>query len=307
MSGHKRVKDIGEFGLIAKLAKAIKTDNSVIKGIGDDAAVIKFSAHKYWLFKTDMIVQDVHFKNNMPAELIGRKALARNISDIAAMGGVPSHAVISLALPAQTKVSFIEKIYQGLIRVAKEFKINIVGGDISRSDKIIISIALLGQVKKSNLVLRSKARKGDLIFTTGRLGNSFKSGKHLFFVPRIQQALSLVRRYKPTAMIDISDGLIMDLAHILEASRVGAFIYEEFIPLNKNANLHSALYQGEDYELLFTLPGRKAAWLIRDSRKSNKKFNFYCLGEIVDKKYGLNLVDRRYRFNKIKPKGFTHF
>jgi len=303
----RKVRDIGELALIKILGSKIRTDRSVITGIGDDAAAIRFTNGKYLLFKTDMVVEGVHFTRKTPPTLIGRKALARNISDIAAMGGVPRYAVISLGIPASTKINFIKEVYQGIIKLAKEFNINIVGGDTSKSSKVFISIALLGEVGKSALVLRSTARKGDLIFITGKLGNSFKSRKHLKFIPRIKEARFLVRNYKPTAMIDISDGLILDLNHILNASKRGAFIYEEFIPQVKNSSLNRALYNGEDYELLFTLPGVKAARLIKGLKKGKIKIALSCIGEIVDKKYGLILVDKRYRLQSSKARGFTHF
>jgi thiamine-monophosphate kinase len=303
----KKIKDIGELGLIRKLSQAISTDKSVIKGIGDDAAVIKFTANKYLLFKTDMVVEGEHFTRKMPARLIGRKALARNISDIAAMGGIPTYAVISLGIPPLVKATFVMELFQGINEIAKKFHINIVGGDTSKASKTFISIALLGWVEKSKLVLRSTARKGDLIFVTGNLGASFKTGKHLNFTPRIKESRFLVGKYKPTAMIDISDGLVLDLHHILEASRCGAFIYEEFIPRAPKAGLHNALYDGEDYELLFTLPGTKAARLIRNLRKSRHKFPISCIGELVDKKCGLIFIDSKYRLSKLAPRGFTHF
>ena len=171
----KKIKDIGELGLIRKLSQAISTDKSVIKGIGDDAAVIKFTSGKYLLFKTDMVVEGEHFTSKTPARLIGRKALARNISDIAAMGGIPTYAVISLGIPPIAKAAYAMELFRGINEIAKKFHINIVGGDTSRASRIVISIALLGWVEKSKLVLRSTARKGDLIFTTGNLGASFKT------------------------------------------------------------------------------------------------------------------------------------
>lgn len=301
-----KIRDIGESALIERIAGKIITDASVIHGIGDDAAVLKFTKDKYLLFKTDCVVEGVHFHKNSPAYLVGRKALGRNLSDIAAMGGLPRYAVITLGISAERSVDYALGIFQGIKDLAKRFKVNLVGGDTSRARQTFVSIALLGEVEKQYLILRSTAKTGDLIFVSGALGNTLSSGKHLKFIPRIKEARFLVTRHKPSAMVDISDGLVKDLSRTLERSRKGAFIYEELLPLAKGANLKSALYEGEDYELLFTLPGNRAARMVRLLKKE-RRFFFTCIGEIVDKQCGLVLFDRALRPRRIKEKGFEHF
>jgi len=246
----------------------------------------------------------VHFTRSMDPRWIGHKALACNISDIAAMGGIPTFAVVSVGLPANLSVSFVKKIYEGINHLAKEFKVGIVGGDTNRASQIVINLALLGKARKNQVVYRKGAKKGDWIFTTGGLGGSFKSGKHLSFLPRLKESRYLVQNFHPNSMIDIFDGLAADLWHILKESKVGAAIYEDRIPKNKKASLRQALYEGEDFELLFTLKPTNAKKLLRLKPKG---LHFYCLGEIIKQPYALYLVGRDGRRRKLKAFGFRHF
>ena len=290
-----KISQLGEFALIDTLKKFSPLSTSVIKGIGDDAAVLPFSKDAYQLLTTDMMAEGAHFTRAMPPALIGRKALACNISDIAAMGGWPIFAVVSIGIPKALPVGFVKDIYKGIQKVAKEFDVSIVGGDTIKTGKIIINIALLGQVKKKHLITRDGAKPGDWIFVTGPLGGSLKSGRHLSFTPRVPQARFLVENFKPNAMMDISDGLSGDLNHLLNASGVGACLNEASIPRHKGASLSQALNDGEDFELLFTLPEKKALALM-DWQAQKKSFYFYPIGTIT------NNVNER-----IKPKSFTHF
>jgi len=315
----KRISQLGEFGLIDKLKQFVPISKSVIKGIGDDAAVLPFSKSAYLLLTTDMLAEGTHFTRQMSPELIGHKALACNISDIAAMGGWPTFAVVSVGVPRNLPVRFIEEIYKGINKIAQEFKVSIVGGDTIKTEKVVINIALMGQVEKKNLITRDGAKAGDWIFVTGPLGGSFKSGRHLNFKPRLLQARFLVENFRPSAMMDISDGLAGDLNHILKASKVGASLDHESIPRHKGASLAQAMNDGEDFQLLFTLPSKRAHllmdWQIRKvskgpiastslggviarmalARRSNL-FNFYPIGTITS-----NVKQR------IKANSFTHF
>ena len=296
------IKNIGEFGLINRIKKLIKTDASVVKGPGDDCAVIKFSKDKYMLFTSDMIVEGVDFTGKDRPYLVGRKAIAVSVSDIAACAGLPRYCLVSVGLPKNTSVDFIDKLIKGMFHFAKKYGINIVGGDLSRARQLTIDVSMLGIVEKKNLALRSGAKIGDIIFVTGKLGGSIL-GKHLRFTPRLKEARFLVKNFRVNSMIDISDGLTQDLGHILEESSAGAIIYEDLIPISKQArNLNDALYWGEDFELLFTVSAYEAKKLYR-----KKLTGFKPIGEIVDKKYGLRLVDKRGRDKIIKPKGFQHF
>jgi thiamine-monophosphate kinase len=293
---------VGEFGLIERFKKHIKTDSSVVVGSGDDCAVLKFNKDKYQLLTCDMIVEGVDFTLKDRLDLIGRKALAISISDIASCAGIPRHAVVSMGIPKRLKVESVEKIAKGLFALADKFKVNIVGGDLSASNRLTIDVSLLGEVEKNRLLLRKGAKIGDIIFVTGSLGGSI-SGKHLKFTPRLKEARFLAGNFKVNAMIDVSDSLTQDLGHILKASNAGAVIYEALIPLSKEAvRIEDALYGGEEFELLFTMP-------LKDARKLMKKGlgTFNPIGRVTGKRPGLILVDKFNKEKHISPKGYRHF
>lgn len=280
----------------------LKTDSSVIKGPGDDCAVVEFDKKNYLLLTCDMLVEGVDFTRKAKPYFIGRKALAVSLSDIAACGGKPRYALVSLGLPKDAPLSLALGICRGLFKLAKKHGVNIVGGDLSRAEEITLDVSMVGIVKKKQLVLRSGARPGDIIFVTGALGGSIY-GKHLTFIPRLREAEYLVNNFKPHAMIDISDGLAQDLRHIAESSRVGALIYEDLIPVSKQARgTHDVLYSGEDFELLFTLPPDKARCLLK-----KKKAIFSPIGKIVAEKHGFKIIDKFNREAALKNKGYRHF
>lgn len=294
-----------EFTLIEHIKKFAATRPDVIVGIGDDTAVLRQSGSKYLLLTTDMLAQGVHFKKGAPAFGIGHKALACNISDIAAMGGTPTFVVVSIGLPKNTSQSFVDELYKGINALARRFDVAIVGGDTIASKQFVINVALLGEVKKNDLVLRCGAKAGDLIFVTGPLGRAWKTNKHLSFTPRIKESRFLVERFKPNAMIDLSDGLAGDLGHILKQSSAGAVLFETGIPLNDGAQLNDALYDGEDFELLFTLSPVKAKALL-NWQETKRRWFFYPIGEIT-KSAGLKLLRSNRQSEQLKIKGFTHF
>ncbi|MFH1655459.1 MAG: thiamine-phosphate kinase [Candidatus Omnitrophota bacterium] len=298
---------LGEFGLIADIRKMVKVDSSVVKGIGDDTAVLKYSKDRYLLFTSDMLIEDVHFKRSAKPFDIGHKALASSVSDIAAMGGRPKYAIVSIGLPKKLNVAYVRNLYAGINNASKKFRINIVGGDTNRSQKIIIDIALIGEVEKKNLVLRSSAKAGDLIFITGLLEPTLRTGKHLTFKPRFKESRFLVKNYRINSMIDISDGLIQDLSHILDESKKGAIIYEKAILKIRGTSLKEALYGGENYELIFTLSKDQARRLIRDKSKGKIKFSVSEIGSITNSKNKLIFIDANSNKKSLKIKGFRHF
>lgn len=300
----KRVKDFGEFPLIEQLTGGIRNIKSVVKGIGDDTAVVQSSHNHYTLLTTDMLIEGVHFTQAMPPRLIGWKALAASISDIAAMGGVPRHALISVGIHPSRAASTIKGVYAGIKRCAKLFGVQVVGGDTVKSKALILNVALTGEVDPVRLVTRDGAKKGDVIFVTGPLGNSFSSRHHLKFTPRLKESQYVVKQYKPTAMIDISDGLSGDLGHILQSSQVGAVLESKNIPLRKGADLDAALGDGEDFELLFTLAPNNARRLLANKRSP---FAFHDIGRVVDASQGLKIKDDKGKARRIPSRGFTHF
>jgi thiamine-monophosphate kinase len=299
-----RLTKLGEFNFINRISQGIKLSHEVVKGIGDDAAVFKYTKYKYLLFTTDMLVEGRHFYKNEKLELIGWKSLCCSVSDIAAMGGIPKFAVISVGLPGFLNVTDADSLYKGIKKAANIFNIDLVGGDTVSSKDIIINIALLGEVEKNNLVLRSGAKKNDGIFLTGNIGGSIK-GRHLDFMPRLKEARFLVKNFKINSMIDISDGLLADLGHILDESRKGAMIYERCIPVSTNADdFNSAIREGEDFELIFTLPEEDACMLLKiwPFKTPLSKIGLIC----TDNR-GFSIIRRNGKQEKVKPVGFTHF
>lgn len=291
---------LGEFGFIKQISRMFPVPSGIV-GIGDDCAVFGWEPGKKVLWTTDMLICGVHFTLKMPPKAIGRKALASSISDVAAMGGVARYAVISLGVPASASVKVLSSVYQGIKALAKEYDILIVGGDTVRSKELVINIALLGQAAEKNIIYRNQARPGDQIFVSGPLGNSFKSGHHLYFTPRVKESQYLVKHAKPSAMIDISDGLAADLGHIVEKSRVGAVLFKSQIPRREKATFTQALFDGEDFELLFTVNKDNARKLLK-----TKSPRFFHVGEITLQK-GLRLKDTQGRISPLKAKGYRHF
>jgi thiamine-monophosphate kinase len=304
-----RLSALGETGLIARLGKNfIKTGKDIVRGIGDDCAVIRISKEKYLLVTIDMLLEDVDFrlKDATPYQ-IGWKSLACGLSDIAAMGGVAGYAVVSLGLPRKLSVEFVDELYRGIKALAKRFNVEIVGGDTNSSKALVMDVAVLGFVEPSKLALRSGAKPGDIICVSGSLGGSYKSKRHLTFTPRLKEARCLVSNFRINSMIDISDGLSTDLNHIARESGAGACIYEELIPVSKDAKgISAALNEGEDFELLFTMPLREARRFAGKELCANS-VKITQIGEILDRRAGVKMIGRDGKVRDLRPKGFSHF
>ena len=308
---------MNEFELIARLTHSLPTNQSVVVGAGDDCAVLDLGMpDKLFLFKTDAVVEGIHFTKATPPEKIGRKALARCLSDIAAMAGTPQHALVTIGLPRDFDAAFVEKIYAGLNEIAHEHGVAIVGGETTTNPVILINIALLGHAPRGKCVLRSGAEVGDAIFVTGELGGSH-AGRHLDFEPRLAEARWLADNFPPHAMIDLSDGLAGDLKHILTASKVGAELLTTAIPASRAAKLKgksgdaakpallAALTDGEDFELLFTVAAKDAVPLLDAWKKQFPETKLTCIGKITAGS-GLSLRDAR----GVRPftgHGYVHF
>ncbi len=261
----------GEFELIDWIRQRVPAHVQVPLGIGDDAALLKFSRNGEALVTVDMLLEGVHFTLDTATPFqIGWKALGVNLSDIAAMGGRAVAAVVSIALPRGRAWELAQEIQAGIDALAEQFHVCIAGGDTNTWDgPLVISITVMGEPLGNGPVQRGGALPGDWIVVTGNLGGSI-AGKHLNFIPRLDEARLLQELTTLHAMIDISDGLAADLHHILDASRVGARIHAERIPISSAAEtvtdgkspLDHALGDGEDFELLFTLAPEDAQALL---------------------------------------------
>lgn len=275
-----RLRELGEFGFISRIARRSRTGSGVALGIGDDAAALVPTAGLHTLVTADMLVEGVHFDLALtgPSDL-GRKSLAVNVSDIAAMGAVPRFALLSLAIPPSLSVEFLDTFVGGLLAVAEECGVTLIGGDTCSSrDGFTISVTLMGEQRPDLVVTRGGAKAGDRIYVTGTLGDSALGlellrrgertgaaiGRHLNPSPRLAAGRRLTEAGIPTAMIDVSDGLLADLGHILEQSGCGATVrldrlplsgeYRSRVPALSGPLFTLALSGGEDYELLFTAP-----------------------------------------------------
>jgi thiamine-monophosphate kinase len=308
----------GEFGLIDIIKKKIRNRDKNIKvGIGDDCAVIRIG-NKLAVLTTDTLVEGDHFSlEYFKPEQIGKKAIEINVSDITSIGGIPKYALVSMALRRDLDTKVFDKIYSGIVKAAKKYNIEIVGGNLTNAKQVMINIDMVGFVKKENLCLRSQAKPGDLILVTGDLGGS-AAGLNLF-LKKIKGFEKIKRKHlepeaKPhkvkkflkyiNAMEDVSDGLASEIKHICKESNVGAVIYAANIPIKDETRkaakivskkaLNYALFGGEDFELVFTV-----------SEKNLKKVRGFLIGEIRKKK-GVYLYDR----SKEKPifdRGYDHF
>ena len=333
-----KVSELGEFGLIDLLAKMaysaqdkqLTSWQQLIIGIGDDAAAWHGDA-SIQLATVDSFIQDVHFSLGVASwEDLGWKAMAANLSDIAAMGGVPRYALVSLALPGHTEVADVTALFKGMIELAQQFKVAIVGGDTSSAPLVAINITILGNTKgqAQHILTRSAARPGEKVAVTGELGGAAAGArmltKKLQFdpeasaclketflrpFPRIAEGQLLVEQGVKTA-IDISDGLIADLTHICKASQVGARIEIDRVPVQPevkasfgNRALELALAGGEDYELLFT--GSTEAI---DKIRTAASCPVTVIGEIVaGKPNEITLVNRKGKPFKLGKTGWEHF
>lgn len=296
------LKKLGEFGLIKRIQKMAKQKRAIL-GIGDDCAVAPYTKDKYLLLTVDMLIEGVHFDlKKAGPKRVGRKALAVSLSDIAAMGGIPKYCLISQSAPSDASIKMIDDFYSGFLKLADEYGVELIGGDTNRSDKFIFDVCVIGEVEKKYLTRRGGAKVGDKIYVTGRLGGSIK-GRQYDFTPRVKEARVLVRDFKVNAMIDVSDGISSDLRHIVESSGVGAVIYEKNIPIAESSSLKDALGGGEDFELLFTMPGDISGKILSERVGAPVK----KIGEIRPKKDGVRIICKNGKEAELKAAGYKHF
>ncbi len=247
------VASLGEEKLILALRRWLGSASPRTPfGIGDDCAVLPASRGRQ-LITVDPVIYGRHFDDSVPPRAVGAKLLKRNLSDLAAMGGRPTAAVLALTLDARTHLHWLESFYRGLAASARDYKVSVVGGDVAQADGIIAaSLTLLGEATGPRILTRTGARQGDAIYVTGHLGGSLSTGHHHTFKPRLAEGAWLARRAGITAMMDVSDGLAKDLRSITPLRSAPA-IDPASIPLRRGADLRAALTDGEDYELVFTL------------------------------------------------------
>lgn len=270
---------MNEENFVRKIRSLFPQSPDVTTGPGDDCAVLDFGTPDLFLAAVDQVISGVHYTPDTAPETIAGKLLKRNVSDIAAMGGIPTHALLSLAVNPMEE-SWLLAFHQGIAQHAAQYGISIIGGDMARlfAPGAALSLTILGKVERGKLCLRANAGEGDLLFATGCFGNSFRSGHHLNFTPRLKEARFLAGDFT-SAMQDVSDGLLKDSARMAEASGLALQLEVEKIPLRVGASMENALTEGEDYELLFAVPERlrsrlEQAWPFPDTPLS-------CLGRFV--------------------------
>ncbi|MEX1045583.1 MAG: thiamine-phosphate kinase [Chthoniobacterales bacterium] len=254
------MKATGEDALVARLQRALRPrGRGVVAGIGDDCAAVAGPGRDLLLLKTDCVVEGRHFTPRDSAAAVGWKAACRAVSDIAACGGRPAHALVTCVVrPAQTG-RWLDGVYRGLAKAGREFGFEVVGGELSRADgPAVISVAMTGTVARREFVRRSGGRPGDVLFVTGVLGGSLACGWHLRFRPRLEEARWLVANFRVRAMMDLSDGLASDLPRLARAGGTGFVIDPSLVPRRRGASLVQALGDGEDFELLFAVARREA-------------------------------------------------
>jgi len=254
--------------LLGKILKGLPVSDDLVVGPGDDCAVVRTDGGVL-LLKTDCIAEGIHFLRGQDPARVGWKALCRPLSDIAAMGGVPAHALITIFSPPDLDPKYWVDFYKGIRKAARRFGVAIAGGEMSRQPQgIAVSVALTGTAPGGRFVRRSGGRPGDLLFVTGRLGGSLSGGHHLDFVPRLKEGRWLAGTARAAAMMDLSDGLGSDLPRLARASGCGFEVDLASLPLRTGSGTSAALTDGEDYELLLAVPQRRAATLLKTWKKA---------------------------------------
>jgi thiamine-monophosphate kinase len=261
-----------------------KPSRDVLTGIGDDCAVIRpMHGGNFQLLKTDALVEGIHFASGTPPEHVGWKALCRPLSDIAAMGGSPLHAMITVAAPSSYLSSEWKALYRGIGKAAREFGVSVVGGETVRSPSpLFLSVSLTGTVPKNRLKLRTEAKPGDLICVTGKLGGSLKSGRHLGFTPRLKEGQWLGSRNEVTAMMDLSDGLGSDLPKLAAESGCSFRIDPDSLPRHRGCTIAEAFADGEDYELLLTVSPKAWPSLMKHWKVHFPSTPMTCIGRMTE-------------------------
>jgi thiamine-monophosphate kinase len=335
-----RISELGEFPLIDRLTQYLPPYQAdVVRGVGDDVAVVRLNDDRYLLLTCDIQVAGVHFlPHAITPYQLGRKIAAINLSDIGAMGGQPGHALVSLALPPDTEAEYLDAMYQGLAEEMNRYQADVVGGNMARGDQMILDLFLTGEVAPAHLLLRNGARPGDRVVVTGRLGAS-RAGLALVLEPDLRTRLPeaqveavLQAHFTPmprvaegqfagafggvTAAIDLSDGLAADVGHICDESKVGVQLFAQTLPIEESTRaaaqaagvdpLHWALFGGEDYELCLAVAPERAESLVEALPEATGT-PARVIGEFVPIQDGRTLVWPDGRESALTPRGWDHF
>jgi len=310
---------VTEFELIATLTARLPTNDFVVQGAGDDCAVLELgSPGTQTLLKTDAVVEGIHFLPEVEPARVGHKALGRCLSDIAAMGGTPAAAVVTLGLPKEFDSNRILELYRGLNRLAARHQVAVVGGETTTNpERLWVSVTVLGTVPRGRALLRSGAREGDVLFVSGELGGSL-AGKHLDFEPRLEEGRWLGESGQVTALMDVSDGLAGDLGHMLLASGgLGAELRAAALPISQAARERArqgdlarpaqlaALSDGEDFELLFTVPPGQTVAVLDGWKSRFPEVKLSCIGKVT-REPGIRLRTED-GIRPVQAKGYEHF
>ena len=293
------LREVGEDRLLDQLLPKLPRHRGVIVAAGDDCAIVRsLGRAKLQVLKTDCLVENIHFTRKSPPERVGWKAMARPLSDFAAMSAVPEFALVTLIVPSRTTLAWVKRVYRGIEKAARAFQVAVVGGETSDiAGSATISVSLAGSVEPTRWVGRAGGKPNDDLFVTGRLGGSI-AGRHLRFVPRIAEARWLTEHFRLHAMMDLSDGLGTDLPRLARASGVGFELDQSAVPLNPGSTREQAISDGEDYELLFAIAPSHRRRLLKSWRRRFPKLPLTRIGKLNSK------FDIR---NSKFPKGYVHF
>jgi thiamine-monophosphate kinase len=307
------LRQLGERELIRRLAPKLPTRADVILGAGDDCAIVRGGDGFDLLYTTDAVIEGRHFLAESTPELIGRKAAARALSDIAAMGGEPLHMLLNLVARGDEQLERIERAYDGLCRICASHGVSVIGGDTTSGALLELHIFLTGRVPAGRALLRRGAKIGDVIYVTGALGGSIR-GKHFEFQPRLAEGRWLREGNWANCLIDVSDGLATDLRHIVVASDVSALIDATRIPVSQDVGqlesrrtpLDHALLDGEDFELLFTVSEGRQCDFEREWKKQSM-LPVTAIGRIERGPPSIQIIDALGMTTELSDSGFEHF
>lgn len=284
------LRALGEDTLVARLTGLLpRVGQDVLEGPGDDCAVVNESFRGDWsLLKADAVVEGVHFVAGEKMQRVGWKALCRAVSDVAAMGGIPLHALVSVTAAPETPWQVLRDLYRGLARAARAYGVSVVGGETTHSyGPLICSVFLTGRVEPDRCVRRSGGRPGDVLLVTGRLGGAFETGRHLDFKPRLSEARWLSSQFRPRAMMDLSDGLAKDGPRLARSSGCGMELDPRSIPRKRGCSVEAACSDGEDFELLIAVCPSQVGSLLLEWRRAFPKLPLTRIGRLLEACEGL--------------------